>query len=120
MSEVRFSDALDLTRWLPTLELLSVQELLENLSSAVLANMQVRFSPYDEPRYRAALQLHVGHTAARAACGGVLTEWPGRPPGVRAAHARIFLEPWAAARSGQIVDFEPVLEPRFASWRTKL
>jgi hypothetical protein len=106
-NEMRISDALDLT-WMVAgpLELRSVQETLERLSSAVLPGEQVRFSAYDEPRYRSALQLHVGGLSARFAHGGVLAEWPGRPHGVDAAHVRIFLEPWAAVQSGRVVEFD--------------
>ncbi len=106
---MRISDVLDLT-WMAagSLELRSVQEVLKRLSSAVLPGVQVRFSTYDEPRYRSALQLHVGDVSARAALGGVLVEWPGRPPGADAAHLRIFLEPWATAQSGQVVEFDQV------------
>ena len=106
MKGVRFSDVLDLT-WMVAgpLELRAVQELLERLSSALLPGAQMRFSPYDEPRYRSALQLQVGDVAARNAHGGVLAEWPGRPQGVDAAHVRIFLEPWATVQSGQVVEF---------------
>jgi hypothetical protein len=78
------------------------------LSSALLPGAQMRFTPYDEPRYRSALQLQVGDVAARNAHGGVLAEWPGRPQGVDAAHVRIFLEPWATVQSGQVVEFSPL------------
>jgi RNA polymerase sigma-70 factor (ECF subfamily) len=107
--EFRISDALELT-WMVAgpLDLRVVQELLEGLSSAVLPNADARFSPYDEPRYRSALQVHLGNVAARAACGGVLNEWPGRPAGVSAAHVRIFLEPWATAQSGHVVSLHRV------------
>jgi RNA polymerase sigma factor (sigma-70 family) len=107
--DIRLSDVLDLT-WLVAgpLELRSVQEVLERLTSAVLPDEQVRFSSYDEPRYRSALQLHVGNHRTRFAHGGVLTAWPGRPEGVDAAHLRIFLEPWATIRSGHAVEFHPL------------
>ena len=82
----------------------------QTLSSAVLPGENVRFSIYDEPRYRSALQLHVGGRAAPLAHGGVLAEWPGRPHGVDAAHLRIFLEPWATVQSGQVVEFDQVPE----------
>jgi hypothetical protein len=106
-NDIRISDVLDLT-WMVAgpLELRSVQEVLERLSSAVLPGAQIRSSTYDEPRYRSALQLQVGDVSARAACGGVLAEWPGRPRGVDAAHLRIFLEPWATVRSGEVVEFD--------------
>jgi hypothetical protein len=110
--DMRISDVLDLT-WMAAgpLELRSVQALLERLTSLLLSSQeQVRFSPYEEPRYRAALQLHVGDDGGRGGCsvrfahGGVLAEWPGRPHGVDAAHLRIFLEPWATVQSGCVVE----------------
>ncbi len=103
----RMSDVLELT-WMITgvLELRSVQQMLEKVSVAVLPGSRVKFSGYDEPRYRAALQLHLGDLPARAACGGVLADWPGRPAGVDAAHLRLFLEPWATVQSGQRVEFQ--------------
>ena len=106
-ADMRTSDVLDLS-WMVAspLDLRSVQEVLEQVSSAVLPGEPVRFSTYDEPRYRSALQLYVGGHAARFACGGVLAEWPGCPPGVAAAHVRIFLEPWATLRSGQVVELD--------------
>jgi hypothetical protein len=100
MNNIRMSDVLDLT-WMVTgpLELYSVQEMLERLCAAVLPGVTIRFSAYDEPRYRSALQLHVGEVADRGAYGGVLAEWPGMAQGVGAAHVRLFLEPWATVRS---------------------
>jgi hypothetical protein len=89
------TDVLDLT-WMVsgTLELRSVQSLVHELCAAVLPHTLVRFSAWDEPRYRTALKLHLGDVRAPAATGGVLAEWPGRPPGVDAAHVRLFLESW--------------------------
>jgi RNA polymerase sigma-70 factor (ECF subfamily) len=93
MNGVRLSDVLDLT-WMVEgpLELRSVQELLERLIADVLPGTPGRFSHYDEPRYRSALQLQVGDVSAPAAHGGVLAEWAGHPSGVTAAHVRIFLK----------------------------
>ena len=110
--QMRMSDVVDLT-WMAAgvVELRAVQELLESLLSSVLPSTPARFSGYDEPRYRSALQLHLGNVAARAAAGGVLNEWAGRPAMVDAAHVRIFLEPWASVRSGQIVEFDRVPGP---------
>jgi hypothetical protein len=108
---LRISDVLDLT-WMTAapLELRSVQELLEGLTSAVLPGVQVLFSPYDEPRYRSALQLQLGDVPARAASGGVLAPKPGQPNGVEAAHLQIFLEPWATAQSGRVVELDSLPE----------
>ena len=102
--QMRMSDVLDVT-WMATgvVELRDVHELLERVISAVLPSTQARFSSYDEPRYRAALQVHLDDVAARAACGGVVNEWSGRAAGVDVAHVRIFLEPWAT--------FERIPEP---------
>jgi hypothetical protein len=110
---LRLSDVLDLN-WMVagSLELRSVQHLLERLTSTVLPGSPVRFSTYDEPRYRSALQLQVGDVSARAACGGVLAGWPGRPSGVGAAHLRIFLESWATRQSGQLIDFDDLPDAR--------
>jgi hypothetical protein len=82
-----------------------VQELLEELITAVVPNTTMRFVPYDEPRYRAALRLHLDPVVAPAAVGGVLAAWQGRPPDVDAAHVRFFLEPWATVHSGHAIEF---------------
>jgi RNA polymerase sigma factor (sigma-70 family) len=97
MNGVRMSDVLDLT-WMVEgpLELRSVQQLLERLGAEVLPGVPIRFTHYEEPRYRSALKLQLADHAAAAATGGVLGEWPGRPEHVGAAHLRIFLEAWAA------------------------
>jgi hypothetical protein len=103
----RLSDVLDLT-WMADgrLELRSVQEMVELLTSTVLPGTRIRFSPYQEPRYRSALLLHAGDVLAHAAYGGVLAGWSGRTNGADAAHVRIFLEPWATVQSGQVVEFD--------------
>jgi hypothetical protein len=107
--DFRLSDVLDLTWMTATpLDLRSVQELLEHLISAVLPPVEAQFSPYDEPRYRSALQLQLGRSPARAASGGVLAPWPGCPAGAHAAHLRIFLEAWATLRSGQVIELDPL------------
>jgi len=104
--QIRISDVLDLT-WMARepLELRSVQEMMERLSAAVLPKMQPRFSSYQEPRYRTAFQLNFVGIQDRAAVGGVLAEWPGRPIGIGAAFVRIFLEPWASAHTGTRIEF---------------
>jgi hypothetical protein len=88
-----------------------VQALVEGLISDVMAGTAFRFSTYDEPRYRAALQLHVGDVRSTCGVGGVLAEWPGRPAGTDAARVPLLLEPWASARSGQAGKFERVPHP---------
>ena len=117
MNSARISDVLDLT-WMVAgpLELRSVQELVERLSAAVVPGAPIRFANYDEPRYRAALQLYFGDVSAPAANGGVLAEWPGRPQGVNAAHLRIFLEPWATVQSGHAVELD---SPRVDAGRSR-
>ncbi|HEU0141305.1 MAG TPA: sigma-70 family RNA polymerase sigma factor [Bryobacteraceae bacterium] len=101
-SQVVMSEVLDLT-WMVdgSLELHSVHQRIAQLISEVLDGAEPAFSSYYEPRYRSAFQIHFAGVFARAAVGGVLAEWPGRPHGVDAAHVRIFLEPWALLRSGQ-------------------
>jgi RNA polymerase sigma-70 factor, ECF subfamily len=107
IANARLSDVLEVA-WLVEgpLELKTVQETIERVIAEVLPETAQRFVPYDEPRYRAALELKVGDDARPAATGGVLAEWKGRAPGVDAAHLRLFLEPWATARSGQLVEFD--------------
>ena len=112
LATARISDVLDFT-WMvaEAIDLRSVQELLEQLTATVLPGATMRFVHYDEPRYRAALRLHLEDAVSPAAVGGVLAEWQGRPPSVDAAHVRFFLEPWATVQSGQAVDFDRFSSP---------
>ena len=107
LATARISDVLDFT-WMVSepIELRAVQGLLERLAGTVLPGTPVRVVHYDEPRYRAGLRLIVRDGLSPAAIGGVLAGWQGRPPGVEAAHVRFFLEPWAAVRSGQVIEFD--------------
>jgi RNA polymerase sigma-70 factor (ECF subfamily) len=99
---VQAADVLDLT-WMVAgvLELRSVQDLIEQLSEAVLPGIKACVTSYEEPRYRAALQLHFDGIPERAAVAGVLNAWPGRPEGRDAGHVRIYLNGWAGALTGQ-------------------
>ncbi|MBL8238290.1 MAG: sigma-70 family RNA polymerase sigma factor [Bryobacterales bacterium] len=93
--QIRLVEVIDLTWMEPdSLELRTVQELLVRLAAALLPGINRNFSTYAEPRYRSALQLHLGDKTARAALGGVLNHWPARPQGMEAAHIRIFPEEW--------------------------
>lgn len=107
LATAQLSDVLDFS-WLVAepLELRSVQELLERLASAVVPGVTMRVTHYDEPRYRAALRLHLDPVVSPAAVGGVLAAWKDQPPGVTAAHVRFFLEPWATVLSGRPVEFD--------------
>ncbi len=82
--------AADLIWTAPAVDLRAVQALLERLAVRILPAAEARFSHYDEPRYRAALQLHFADAPFRAAAGGVLA-------GGDAAHVRIFSDRWAPA-----------------------
>jgi hypothetical protein len=115
LRKARLSDVLDFA-WMAAdpLELRSVEELLAGICMAVVPGAAVRFAPDDEPRYRLALRLHLEDEVTPAAAGGVLAEWPGRPPGVDAGHVRFFLEPWATIRSGEPVAFEELPPVRAA------
>ena len=102
------SDALRLIwKRLRPLELRDVEELLRRLSSAVAPATPVHFHPYDEPRYRAALRMQLGDNPIPAAIGGVHDSWPGLPEGITVASLLIYLEPWAAAHTGQPVELAP-------------
>jgi hypothetical protein len=86
------------------MELRTVEELLRRLSNEVVPDTQVSFRCYDEPRYRAGLRMQLGENPIPAAIGGVHNNWPGLPDGIAVASVLIYLEPWAAARSGRAVE----------------
>jgi hypothetical protein len=89
-----------------TLELRIVEDLLRHLSEVITPETPVRFCPYEEPRYRTGLRMQLGDNPIPAAIGGVHTPWPGLPEGASFASILIYLEPWASARSGQVVELE--------------
>jgi RNA polymerase sigma factor (sigma-70 family) len=99
------SDALSLL-WKETesLELRAVEELLRRLSDAIVPDTPASFCPYEEPRYRAALRMQLSGNPIPAAIGGVYNPSPGLPDRVGVASVLIYLEPWAAAQSGQVVE----------------
>lgn len=101
----RLSDAMSLLlKRAEPLELRVVEELLRRLSNEIVPNVQVSFRSYDEPRYRAGLRMQLGDNPVPAAVGGVQSHWPGLPDGIAVASVLIYLEPWAAAKSGEIVE----------------
>jgi hypothetical protein len=48
--------------------------------------------------------MQFGDNPIPAAIGGVLDSWRGLPPGLHVASVAIYLEAWASARSGQVVE----------------
>ena len=48
--------------------------------------------------------MQLGENPIPAAIGGVHNNWPGLPDGIAVASVLIYLEPWAAAKSGQTVE----------------
>ncbi len=99
------SDALGLLwKRLGTLDLQAVEELLRRLAEQAAPKTPVRFRPYAEPRFRAALHMQLGDNPIPAAIGGVHNHWSILPEGVEVASAIIYLEPWASARTGQVVE----------------
>ena len=101
----KLSDALRLLwKRSETLELRVVEDLLRRLSEGIVPETPVRFRPYEDPRYRAALRMQLGDNPIPAAIGGVHHAWPGLPDRVGVASVLICLEPWAAAQSGQVVE----------------
>ena len=101
----RLSDSMSLL-WKRTepLELRAVEELLRRLSNEIVPNTPVSFCPYEEPRYRAGLRMQLGDDPVPAAIGGVQNPWPGLPDGINVASVVIYLEPWAAAQTGEAVE----------------
>jgi predicted DNA-binding protein YlxM (UPF0122 family) len=105
----RLSDTLDLLwKKAEPIELRTVEDLLRRLSEAIAPETAVRFHSCDEPRYRAALRMQLGEDPVPGAIGGVLNSVPGVPEGVAVASVVIYLEPWAAAHSGQVVELADV------------
>jgi len=103
----RLSDAMSLLlKRTELLELRVVEELLRRLSNEIVPNTPVSFCGYEEPRYRAGLRMQLGDNPVPAAIGGVHNTWPGMADGIDIASILIYLEPWAAAQSGE--DVEPV------------
>lgn len=87
------------------IELRAVEKLLMRLAAAVAPGVSTRILSHDHPHYRSALWLQLGDIVIPAALGGVLYRRPDMPEGIGSAHLRLYLETWAAARTGQA--FEP-------------
>ena len=100
----KLSDTLILWKRSETLELRDIEDLLRHLSEVIVPEIPVRFCSYEEPRYRAGLRMQLGDNPIPAAIGGVHTPWPGLPEGACFASTLIYLESWAAARSGQLIE----------------
>ena len=103
---VKLSDTLTLWIRSEKLELRTIEDLLRRLSEMIVPEIPVRFCPYEEPRYRVGLRMQLGDNPIPAAIGGVHIPWPGLPEGARFASILIYLEPWAASRSGQTIELE--------------
>ncbi len=101
----RLSDSMSLLlKRAEPLELRTVEELLRHLANEVVPNVQVTFSSYDEPRYRAGLRMQLGDNPVPAAIGGVHNNWLGMADGIGVASVHVYLEAWASARSGEAVE----------------
>lgn len=105
----RLSDALHLLWKKPeSMELRAVEELLRRLSEAIVPTTPMRFRSHNDPRYRASLRMQLGDNPIPAAIGGVHNPLPGLSDKISVASILIYLEPWAAAQSGQIVELADV------------
>ena len=103
---VKLSDTLTLWIRSEKLELRTIEDLLRRLSEMIVPEIPVRFCPYEELRYRVGLRMQLRDNPIPAAIGGVHIPWPGLPEGARFASILIYLEPWAASRSGQTIELE--------------
>ena len=106
----KLSDTLLLWKRSEMLELRDIEDMLRYLSGVIAPETPMRFYPYEEPRYRTGLRMQLGDNPVPAAIGGVHNPWPGLPEGASFASVLIYLEPWAAAQSGQTIeltDFSP-------------
>jgi len=100
------SDVVDLfSNQTDGVELRAVETLLSRLVEALVPRASTRILSYDHPHYRASLLLHLDDLPLPAALGGVLYHRPEMPQGIGSMHIRLYLEPWATARTGQ--PFEP-------------
>jgi hypothetical protein len=112
----RISDVLVLS-WLrpKPLEVRDVESLLRRIGEAVIPQVPISFTSYDEPRYRSGLRMQIDALPIPGATGGVLESWPGIPDDAEVASVRLYLEAWASARSGRAVELAkpslPWLEP---------
>ena len=101
----RISDCLHLLwKRLEVIELRAVEELLRRLVGAIVPKEAVRFFTYDDPRYRTSLRMQFGDNPIPAAIGGVHNPTQGLSDKVSAASVILYLEPWAAAQSGQLIE----------------
>jgi hypothetical protein len=102
------SDAMGLLwKQLQPLDLRVVEELLRRLAHQVVPGTPVRFSTYEEPRYRAALRMQLGDNSIPAAIGGVCNSRQRLSAGLPVASVTIYLESWASIRSGEAVELTP-------------
>ena len=94
--------------WLRTekIELHSVEELLRSLSGHIIPEINYIFSPYEEPRLRSALKMQFENVPVPAATGGVHFPWPGLPEDVSVASVQLYLEAWASAKSGLLIELD--------------
>ena len=100
----RLSEALGLVWKQPEpLELRAIEELLRGLAEKIVPGTAVRFVPRTEPRFRMALRMQLGNSPIPAATGGVLNRPSMLPEVTYVAGVTIHLEPWASARSGQVI-----------------
>lgn len=90
------------------LELSDVEAWVTALAQAVAPTIQTQWALYTGPRYRRALRLTFAGDGRPAAIGGVLASTAVGPDAV---HVRLYLEPWAQARTGQRVSLEPLRRP---------
>lgn len=111
----RISDSLILLWKQPeSLELRDIEKLLRRLSNTIVPSVPIHFNSYDEPRYRAALKMQLGDNPIPAAIGGVLNSRSKIYGEGNTASVTIYLEPWAATMSGQIIELDD-LSPLFDS-----
>jgi hypothetical protein len=100
----RLSDALKLAWKQPApLELRAVEEFLRDLAGKIVPGTPMRFLPRQVPQFRAALRMELGDNPIPAAVGGIANRWAVLPEGIDLATVTLYLEPWAAARSGQVI-----------------
>lgn len=74
------------------------------ISKLIVSKVPSSFFTHEEPCYRSALRMRFGDISIPAAIGGPLSSWPNMPEGINIARVQIFLESWATAQSGEVIE----------------
>ena len=86
------------------INLCEVENLLQRLLKIIAPKRTSHFSVYKQPSYRSALRMQIEDIAIPSAIGGILNPLPNLIEKINIAQVQIYLEPWAMAQSGEVVE----------------